>query len=89
MIVLIDEQCGRTLDDVDELKVMLAIETLLEKSNTSKCFGCCHDLPDILHVSIYDHDGGWNLVDSIPAQWIAIRCPDCGYETSLQKIIRR
>jgi hypothetical protein len=48
------------------------------------CGSCGKQLPGN-RATIYDHDGGWNIIAGIPRQWISFPC-SCGYETSLNKL---
>jgi hypothetical protein len=49
------------------------------------CASCGKQLETDLQATIYDHDGGWNIIDDIPRQWVSFPC-ECGYETSLNKL---
>ena len=62
-----------------------ALFDLMKEAEHSNCVGCGKHI-DLNFVHMYDHDGGWNVIDSIPKQWISVECEHCGYHTSINKL---
>ena len=78
-----------TYDPETELKIKGSLFELLKEAEHMNCVSCRKPLNPDRDVHIYDHDGGWTLLDSIPKQWVSIEC-SCGYHTSISKLgIRR
>ena len=61
-----------------------ALFTLLQEVEKDSCITCGKHL-DLNHSSIYDHDGGWVVIEGIPKQWVSIECT-CGYHNSINKL---
>ena len=71
-------------DDQTTLRIKGALFDLLKEVEHTNCVTCGKHL-DLNHVNIYDHDGGWGLIGSIPKQWVSIEC-SCGYHNSINKL---
>lgn len=67
------------------LRIKGALFELLKEVEHTNCVTCGKHL-NLNHASIYDHDGGWELIDSIPKQWVSVKCSSCGYENSINKL---
>jgi hypothetical protein len=66
------------------LAIKGALFELLKEVERDVCFTCGKHL-NLNHAFIYDHDGGWVLVNGLPKQWVSIQC-SCGYHNSLNKL---
>jgi hypothetical protein len=65
-------------------EIKSALFTLLQEVEKDSCVTCGKHL-DLNHAFIYEHNGGWVLIDSLPKQWVSILCT-CGYHNSINKL---
>jgi hypothetical protein len=56
-----------------------------EISRRSECFNCSRNLSDA-REELRPHDDGWQVEGYDALQWVAFKCPLCGYSTSLDKL---
>ncbi len=70
----------------EESRVILALHGLLQDRELV-CAGCGrrHE-EEALIVSMYNHEGGVEIVPFWPKQWVSVDCHNCEYQTSLQKL---
>jgi hypothetical protein len=86
MILVNDNYPINEYDESTEYDICDAIYKLIHPvRNKMHCATCGKQLGPDRPVNIYDHDGGWNLIDSIPKQWVSIEC-SCGYHNSINKL---
>ena len=86
MILVNDNYPKNEYDELTEYEICDAIFKLIfNVRHKMHCATCGKKLGPNNSVNIYDHDGGWKLIDSIPKQWVSIEC-SCGYHNSINKL---
>jgi hypothetical protein len=72
-------------DDKTACRIMAVLDDLFKEVKTTKCAGGCGRELNFDRCRMYDHEGGWGIIGSIPKQWVSVVC-ECGYHTSLDKL---
>ena len=75
---------GYTQFQTEKIEYIIEDLCYFIKPGKFACGSCGKQLPGD-HATIYDHDGGWNIIEDIPRQWISFECV-CGYHTSLNEL---
>lgn len=71
----------------NELKLMVQdkLDDLISQVVTNICPSCGKPL-QFNYVDMYDHEYGWHIIPDIPKQWVSVRCHNCKYDVSLNKL---
>lgn len=64
------------------------ITKLEELVKDKGCWSCQDDFDVLQDLRMYEHPNGWRFSVKTEKQWIFLVCSECGYQTSLSKLLK-